>query len=123
MFTVNNLSAGNHSIVIEATGKKNASSQLAWVSVDAFEAEAAVFTPPPDTSNAPVPQGYIRVDHTNPAIQYVGTWNTWTSAGHEGGALAAAVDDVSRATFTFNGTAVRWIGFREEYLGVCLGLC
>jgi hypothetical protein len=37
VFSINGLAAGSHTIVIEVTGTKNASSAGRWVWVDAFE--------------------------------------------------------------------------------------
>ena len=63
---------------------------------------------------------WTRVEETSSAIQYTGTWsgNASTLAHHSGGSAKLALDAGARATFTFNGTAARWIAYRDEWSGI-----
>jgi hypothetical protein len=52
------------------------------------------------------------------AVSYSGSWYTNNSAGHSGGSAWLAMDAGARATFTFSGSAVSWIGYRDEWSGI-----
>jgi hypothetical protein len=59
-----------------------------------------------------------RTEETAPSISYTGTWFPNSSTVNSGGGAVLAVDAGSKATFTFTGTAVRWIGYRDEWSGI-----
>jgi hypothetical protein len=91
------LSNSTHTLMIEVTGQKNAAATLAFVLVDAFDVPAATIS---------------RLQETDPAVVFTGagwlqgdTSDTWS-----GGTTAGSLTAGDRATFTFNGTGVRWLG-------------
>jgi hypothetical protein len=102
VFTATGLADASHTLTIEATGRKNNASTGAQIVVDAFD----VTTPG------------RRFQEEDPAITYSGDWihgnvnRSWS----EGAAATSAVAG-SRATFTFSGTSVSWIGCRKASIG------
>src|SRR6185295_10565712 len=50
------------------------------------------------------------VDQNNPAIAYSGNWLPNVNGALRGGSAVLAMDAGSRATLTFTGTGVKWIG-------------
>jgi hypothetical protein len=67
----------------------------------------------------------VRVEDSSPSITYAGSWALGNSAKPWSGGTAAlatggpsATGDPTRATLTFNGTAVRWIGFQGPQTGI-----
>jgi hypothetical protein len=63
-------------------------------------------TPPPPTSTT------TRVQDGSSKIAYSGSWYLRTSRAYSGGTARNANASTAKATFTFNGTGVRWIGRR-----------
>ena len=60
----------------------------------------------------------VRVDETNGAITYDGAWQSGnTDRNWSGGTAAVATEELARATFTFTGTGVSWIGLRGPQAG------
>jgi hypothetical protein len=61
--------------------------------------------------------GATRVEDTSPAITYVGPWsNSWytgKNALFSGGSHSTHMDAGARATFTFSGSALAWIGLKD----------
>ena len=102
VFTANGLAAGSHTLRIDVPGVKNTASIAAWIMVDAFDVE------PP----SPAPS-VARFQENSPSATYSADW---TAAGvsnlWSGEAAKQSVTVGGRATFTFTGTTVRWIGER-----------
>ena len=60
----------------------------------------------------------VRVDDTNSAITYDGAWQLGnTDRNWSGSTAAVATEELARATLTFTGTGVSWIGFRGPQAG------
>jgi len=97
------LADGNHTLVIEATGLKNAASSGTRVVVDAFD----------------VTKPGTRFEETDASVAYTGSWDhgnfnrAWSMR-----TIAASSVPGSQATFTFSGTAVDWIGSRKSTTGI-----
>jgi hypothetical protein len=97
------LADGNHTLVVEATGLKNAASMGTRVVVDAF----AVTKPG------------TRHEETEGSINYTGSWShgnfnrAWSMR-----TISASSEQGAQATFTFSGTAVDWIGSRKSTTGI-----
>src|SRR5262249_10747493 len=108
IFTATGLAAGSHTLRIDIPGVKNPSSTAAWVIVDAFD----VVPPTP----APV---VTRRQETDASVAMTADW---TAAGvsslWSGETAKQSVTAGGRVTFTFTGTAVRWIGERGFGTGV-----
>ena len=66
-------------------------------------------------SQAPVA---TRAEQDNEAVKYGGPWHTNTYPAHSGGSAVLAMDPGAQASFTFTGTAVSWIGYRDQWSGI-----
>ena len=106
LFTTAMLTAGTHTLTIEATATRNASSGGNWIWVDAFE------------SNSSESASFTLIDQTGSAVAYNTSWSTVSRTFFSGGSAAAAKSAGDRATFTFTGTKARWIGFKDSYAGI-----
>ncbi|HEY3127930.1 MAG TPA: hypothetical protein VGL91_00600 [Acidobacteriota bacterium] len=79
-------------------------------------------TPQPAPPPQPIPAGsdattYL-FEYNDPAVHYTGPWFEHNSQVHTGGAAELAMDAGARATFTFTGSAVKWVGFTDEWSGI-----
>ena len=103
LFEAHGLAEGNHTLTITVTGGRNGASSGTQVVVDAFD----VTTPG------------TRFQEKDSAILYSGDWThgnsnrTWSEGTASGSATAGA-----RATFTFTGSSVTWIGCRKPTTGI-----
>src|SRR5205823_4841380 len=70
------------------------------------------------TSGGTTTATFTRVEQNSSAVAYTGTWNTNNGAFNSGGSAVLALDRGSRATFTFTGTAVKWIGYKDGWSGI-----
>ena len=102
VFTATGLADTTHTLTIEATGRKNDASTGAKIVVDAFD----VTTPG------------RRYEEDDPAITYTGDW-TERNVNRSWSEGASATSNIagSRATFSFTGTSVSWIGCQKESIG------
>src|SRR2546421_171354 len=55
---------------------------------------------------------------TEPSLVYTGSWFTNNSSVHSGASARMAVDAGARLMYSFSGTAVKWIGYRDPYSGI-----
>jgi hypothetical protein len=102
LFTVTGLTDGPHTLTVEPTGLRNPSSIDSLVIVDAFDVALSPSAPPT-----------TRVQETDPSTTYTAGWTQGTRFNFWSGETAAfSATAGARATFTFTGTAVRWIGER-----------
>jgi hypothetical protein len=103
VFTSPPLADGNHTLTIQVAGLKNAASTSAQIVVDSFD----VVTPG------------TRFEETDASVAYTGSWvrgnlnRAWSS-----GSASESLSPGAQATFTFTGTAVRWIGLRQNTTGI-----
>ena len=105
MFTATGLANSSHTLMIQATGQKNAAATLPFIIVDAFDVPAATIS---------------RLQDTDPAVAFTGggwvhgdTGDLWS-----GGTASASVTAGDQVTFTFKGTAVRWLGASGPQNGI-----
>jgi bacillopeptidase F len=111
VYSLNGLANVSHTLTLVVTGTRNASSAGTWVWLDAFDVSVPSTTG--STSSTP-----IRIEQTAPALSYSGgSWSTNTSANSSGGSAALSMDAKARATVAFSGTAVKWIGYRDQWSG------
>jgi hypothetical protein len=102
VFTATGLADATHTLTIEATGRKNDLSTGARIVLDAFD----VTTPG------------RRYQEEDAAIIYTGAWKhgnvnrSWSE-----GAAAVTSTAGARATFSFTGTSVSWIGCQKFNIG------
>ncbi len=129
-YAVSNLANTSHTLTIVATGTMDASSQGQWVWVNAF----AVTTPAPSTASsttsssassssaastpASITSAPVTYAQNNPAVVYSGTWYNNSTAPSISGSSTLAMNSGSTATFTFSGSAVSWIGYRDQWSGI-----
>jgi hypothetical protein len=102
-FKATGLADARHSLTIEVTGRQNAAAATAIVVVDAFD----------------VITSGTRRQETDPAITYTAGW-LQGNRDHPYSEGTAAVSTIpgDRATFTFTGTSVSWIGYRGPQAGI-----
>jgi hypothetical protein len=102
VFTATGLADADHTLTIQASGRKNAASTAARIVVDAFD----VITPG------------RRYEEGDPSITYVGTWHSHNDARvWSEGATATSNETGATATFRFTGTSVSWIGCEKSSAG------
>jgi hypothetical protein len=110
VFSADGLPDGPHTLRIDVTGEKNPAATSAFVIVDAFDV--------PLPATAP---DVTRVQESDPSISYTGP-NDWPLAGFtplwSGENARWSTTAGTRATFTFTGTSVRWLGERGFDSGV-----
>jgi hypothetical protein len=114
VYSIQGLPQGTHTLVIQALQTRNAASGGAWVWIDAFDVtsgEPTTFTPPDWTTSA-------RTEQDSPDVILTGTWLTNTQPAVSGGTAVHALNREDRATFSFTGTGVRWIGYFDEWSGI-----
>jgi hypothetical protein len=103
LFTSPPLADANHTLTIEATGRRNAASRDARVAVDAFVVTTLG----------------RRFEETDPSIGYAGSWTqgnfnrAWSMR-----TVAVSGEPGARAAFTFSGTSASWIGSRKSTTGI-----
>jgi len=112
LFSVQGLPAGPHTLSIEVTHTRDGNALGAWVFIDAFEV----------ANGTGIPGGVTalpgRIEQNNPASLYTGSWFTNEYAMHSGGSAALSVDPGSSITFSFTGTGISWIAYRDEWSGI-----
>jgi YD repeat-containing protein len=108
VFSATNLAAGSHTLAVESTGRKNASSVDYAVVVDAFDVSPA--SPPPTGT---------RFEETSSAMSFTAGWTQGDKTRAWSGATAAvSATPGARAVFTFGGTSVRWVGLSGPQTGI-----
>ena len=101
VYALDGLAAGPHVLTIQPTGSKNAAALSYWIWLDAFEA-------------------VLRVEQDRAAVRLSGSWSTVLDPAHSGGSAARTSTPGDRANFTFSGTAVSWIAYRDASCGTAL---
>ena len=104
ILTVKDLAPGAHSLVIEATGLRNAEAIQSLVQVDAFD------LPAPAVSH---------LQETDPGMTYGGAWSQESSGiAWSAGAAKVSESTGARATLAFRGTEIAWRGYRGPDAGI-----
>jgi hypothetical protein len=109
MFAATGLANASHTLTIEVTGRQNASATSDVIVVDAFDVPAATVS---------------RLQETDPHIAYTGTavvpdWMAFDmSRPWSGGTATTSKQPGARATLTFTGTGISWIGAFGPQLGI-----
>src|SRR3989442_229285 len=60
----------------------------------------------------------VRSEQDSPSVTYGGAWSASSHSSFSGGDAVLSMDAGARATFTFTGSEVRWIGTRDEWSGI-----
>jgi len=83
--------------------------------VDAYMVDLDAVAPASAGSPLPI---RTRYEQDDAAVSYAGPWYSSAVYLHSGGSASAAMNAGSRATMSFTGTSVRWIGYRDEWSGI-----
>ena len=59
-----------------------------------------------------------RIEQNDPAVTFSGNWYSNSSAMHSGGTAALTNTRGARATITFNGTGIAWLGVKDGWSGL-----
>lgn len=113
LFTADGLTSGLHTVQIEVTGAKNPASSAPWVWIDAFEVAGGTGSP-----TVPGPSVVTRVEQSDATVRLTAGWLANTTAIQSGGSAVLAMGAGARAAVTFDGTGVRWIGWRDPWAGI-----
>jgi hypothetical protein len=70
------------------------------------------------TPTQPVTTGSTHYEQDDASVQYAGTWYPNHGGFNSGGSASMAMDAGSQATFTFTGSSVQWLGFRDAWSGI-----
>ncbi len=124
LFTANNLSDGAHTLRIVPSGRSSASGG-SWIWVDAFDVAKPVapsVEPPPAPAPEPTESAEpVLIEQNNPAVVLSGgTWSPNQTAPHSGGSAVLSMDSGAKATLSFTGTGVSWLGYRDQWSGVAV---
>lgn len=104
VYTVTGLTNSSHELTIEVTGRKNAESSFSNIVVDAFDVPAPMVS---------------HLQETDPFVSYTTGWFSGdVSKPWSGGTATVSTAPGAQATLTFEGTAVRWIGYRGPDTGI-----
>ena len=112
MFAAHGLAPGPHTLAIEVLHERGPVTQGSWVWIDSFLIENGSAVPGGVTASAG------RIEESNAAILFSGTWYSNASPIHSGGHAALSMNTGSKVTVSFQGTGVSWIGYRDEWSGV-----
>jgi uncharacterized protein (TIGR03437 family) len=112
LYAVHGLAPGIHRLVIEITHSHDESTDASWIWMDAFDVDNGTLV---DTTQA---TGAGLAEQISIAANYNGHWFTTNGASYSGGSVNSALDAGAGVTFTFNGTAVTWIGYRDQWSGL-----
>jgi hypothetical protein len=108
VFSVTGLTNDSHTLTIEATGRKNSDSLVTdlpfpLIVIDAFDVPA---------------QAVSHLQETDPDVSYTSGWAGGDASKSWSGQYAAVSTTTgARATLTFTGTGIRWIGYRGPDAG------
>ena len=111
-FNAQNLAPGLHRLTIEVIHQRDSTTQGSWVWVDAFDVTNGTLI---DTTQA---AGAGLAQQSSVAANYNGHWFTTNGSAYSGGSVNSAVDPGAGVTFTFNGTSVTWMGYRDQWSGL-----
>jgi hypothetical protein len=114
LYSIEGLPLGPHQLTLMALGVHDAAAAESWIWVDAFD----VVNGTPGTAAGDPWATFTRYEETNPSTTLTGTWYSNISSVHSGGSAVLSEEAGARATFSFTGTRVRWIAYRDEYSGI-----
>ena len=106
------MTPGLHRMVIEITHSHDESTDASWIWIDSFSVDNGTLVDPTQAAGAGLAQ------QTSIGANYNGHWFTANDASYSGGSINSAVDAGAGVTFTFNGTSVTWMGYRDQWSGL-----
>ncbi|HWF46103.1 MAG TPA: IPT/TIG domain-containing protein [Bryobacteraceae bacterium] len=111
LWAIHDLAPGLHHLTIEVMHARDSTTQGSWIWIDAFDVDNGSLVSAPVVANAG------SYEQTTVSANYIGHWFQNPGAEYSGGTINGAVDANSAVDFTFNGTGVSWIGYRDQYSG------
>ena len=113
LFTVSGLSIGPHKLSIEINHERGPNGEGSWVWLDAFDVQDGAGVA------GGLPAATVgRIENDNPAVTYTGIWYSNTNTLHSGGTAVLAMGPGAAVSLNFNGTAIAWIAYRDEWSGL-----
>jgi hypothetical protein len=112
LFAAHGLARGPHTLSIQVLHVRDGNTSGSWVWIDAFDIENGSGIP----GGITVSNG--RIEQSDPAVSYTGTWFLNTNPMQSGGTAVLATDTGSSARITFTGTGIRWIAYRDAWSGI-----
>lgn len=82
---------------------------------DVYLVDVAALTPAYAGSSSPI---QVRYEQDHPSVSLTGSWFGLSQPAHSGGSASLSMAAGAQAAFTFAGTAVRWLGHRDEWAGI-----
>jgi uncharacterized protein (TIGR03437 family) len=112
LFTANSLNQGLHRLTIEVIHQRDSTTQGSWIWVDAFDITNGTLAGGTQAAGEGLAQ------QTSVDARYNGEWFTTARAEFSGGGINSTVSPGAGVSFTFNGTAVTWVGYRDQWSGL-----
>jgi uncharacterized protein (TIGR03437 family) len=112
LFTARGLTPGLHRMTIEVTHSHDGSTNASWIWVDAFDIENGSLV------GGTMAAGAGLVQQTDIAANYSGHWFQNMGTQYSGGNVNLVVDAGARVDLTFDGVAITWTGYRDEWSGL-----
>jgi trimeric autotransporter adhesin len=112
LFAAHGLARGPHTLSIQVLHVRDGNTSGSWVWIDAFDIENGSGIP----GSITVSGG--RIEQSDPAVSYTGTWFLNTNPMQSGGTAVLATDTGSGVRITFTGTGIRWIAYRDAWSGI-----
>jgi SpoIID/LytB domain protein len=103
VWSATGLSSGTHTLVIRATGTKEAASSGNTIVLDAFATER--------------PMALATFQESAPEVREAGRWIRGTSAAYSGGGYTYSNTAGSTLRMSFTGTSIEWIGPKAASYG------
>jgi hypothetical protein len=112
LFSAQGLTPGDHTLSIQVLHQRDGNTQGSWIWIDAFDIY----------NGSGVPGGAVAtaglIPHDDPSLTYTGNWYLNTNSIDLSGSAVLAMDASSSATIKFNGTGIKWIGYRDAWSGI-----
>jgi beta-propeller repeat-containing protein len=126
ILSITGLTSETHTLTVTVSGGHNVRSLGNRVWIDGFNVIGAPEpeptpspTPEPTPTPSPTPAPTMRIEDSNLVfVGYTGPWSLNVQTGHSAGTAMLSMEAGARATVSFSGTGVRWIGLRDESSGV-----
>ncbi len=112
LYSVQNLAPGLHHMTIYIMHARDSTTQGSWIWIDAFDVQGGSLVAGPIAATTGLS------DDTTVSANYDGHWFQKAGSQYNNGTINLAVDPGSQVDFTFNGTSVAWIGYRDQYSGI-----
>lgn len=111
-WSVSGLADTTHTVTIEWTGTKNASSTGTMISVDAIDIDGRLITATPLGPQA------VRHEETATALAYAGSWSSTPHSLLSGGAHLKSNRPGDEVVVRFTGTSVVWTALKSAGYGI-----